>query len=692
VGLAYRVVGDQEVPSASSVVAGLTVAAAALSLAAAPAAAQPGPITFTTDIAPLIYRHCATCHRPGGSSSTDLITYAAARAHARQIVDMTASGRMPPWQPEPDWGTFEGDRRLTSGEIRTFQRWLDGGLVEGDPRALPSPPVFPEGWELGKPDLVLTMPEYTLRADGPDMFRNFVIAVPGDRLRYVRAWEFRPGNARAVHHATMQVDTTGTSRRYDESDPAPGYEGLIAPAARAPDGFFLDWAPGHRPATAVAGTAWPLPAGSDLVMMLHLRPTGRTEKVQASLALYFSDRPPAHTPVMLRLTRQDLDIAPGTNGYSVDDRYVLPVDVDMYTVQPHAHYLAREMTAAATRPDGATIPLIRIRDWDFNWQDVYHYAQPIRLAAGTTLTMSIAYDNTTANPRNPNNPPRRVTYGQQTSDEMAEMWFQVIPVDPSQRERLVNSLYRKVLPQEIRGRTAMSRADPRNVALHDDLALMLADAGDQPAAEREFRVSLALQPGSAAARFNVGLAVLARGDRQQARMLFDSALEADPVHGPSHFQLGLMLQAEGRLAEAAIHLDAAADARPTDPEVLLSAGVLDALRGNDDRAIVRLGRALDLRPDWPNAEVALASVLSTSASAAAADRRRAVILAEHAVVMTARRNGAYLDILAGSYAAVGDRERAMAAERDAVAAAESEGDDRAAEHFRVRLAQLERDK
>ncbi len=313
--------------------------------------AEARPTTFASDVAPLLFRHCVTCHRPDGASATSFLTYESARAHARQIVQMTAERVMPPWQPDGPQGMFEGDRRLATNEIDVFRRWLDDGLLEGEADLLPPTPTFPRGWELGPPDLVVTMPAYTLRADGPDMFRNFVLTVPGDRMRYVRAWEFRAGS-RVVHHATMQVDATGSSRRYDEADPAAGYEGLIAPAARAPDGFFLDWAPGHRPSVAVPGTAWPLPASSDLVMMLHLRPSGRPEQVQASLALYFADTPPERTPVMLRLTRQDLDILPGATDYAVTDRYVLPVDVEVRTVQPHAHYLAREMTGMATRPDG----------------------------------------------------------------------------------------------------------------------------------------------------------------------------------------------------------------------------------------------------------------------------------------------------------------------------------------------------
>jgi tetratricopeptide (TPR) repeat protein len=646
-------------------------------------------VTFAKDVAPLLFRHCSTCHRPGGASSVSLLTYESARTHALQIAAMTASRRMPPWQPEPGWGAFTGDRRLSPDEIATFQRWVDGGSLEGSRRDRPATPVFSSDWELGTPDLVLTMPAFTLRAGGPDMFRNFVLPVPVERMRHVRAWEFRPGN-RAVHHATMQVDATGASRRFDADDPSSGYEGLIAPSARTPDGFFLDWAPGHRPNVAVTGTAWPLPAGSDLVMMLHLRPSGRVEQVQASVALYFADGPPERTPVMVRLTRQDLDIPARATGVAVEDRYTLPVDVDVHTVQPHAHYLAREMTAVATKPDGTTVRLMRISDWDFNWQDVYHYTDPIRLPAGTVVSMRIVYDNSEGNPRNPNRPPKAVGYGQQTSDEMGEMWFQVLPVRSGDRASLVESLYRKVLPEEIKGRRAMLAREPDSVALRDDLALMLAESGDAEGAEREFRRTLAQRPDSASARYNVGMAALARGARAEAERSFVSALEADANHGLAHFQLGLMRQQVRDLAGAATHFDAALVARPTDAEVQLAAGVLDAMRGQDDRAIARVRRALDLRPEWANAEAALASVLSTRDVATAADRALAISLAERAVTRSVRRNSAFLDILASALAANGDRQRAIDVEGEALAVAQAANDAAAAARFRARIAEWER--
>jgi mono/diheme cytochrome c family protein len=197
-----------------------------------PAVVRPAasPVTFNKDVAPILFSQCAACHRPGGSAGSTLLTYDDARRRARQIAAVTASRTMPPWKPEPGFGEFAGNRRLTDEQIETFQRWVDGGLVEGARADLPRQPDWPSGWELGTPDLVLTMPEYTLRAGGPDMFRNFVIHVPTGVSRFVRAWEFRPGN-RVVHHATMQIDTEGSSRRFDEQDPEPGYEGLIGASA-----------------------------------------------------------------------------------------------------------------------------------------------------------------------------------------------------------------------------------------------------------------------------------------------------------------------------------------------------------------------------------------------------------------------------------------------------------------------------
>ena len=213
--------------------------------------------------------------------------------------------------------------------------------------------------------------------------------------------------------------------------------------------------------------AWPLPQPTDLVMMLHLRPSGHEEQVQASLGLYFSDGPPRLNPLLVRLTRQHLDIPAGEPRYLVTDSFVLNADVDVYTVQPHAHYLAKEVKSVATLPDGTQKWLIYIRRWDFDWQGVFRYARPEFLPAGTAIAMEYTYDNSAENPHNPHRPPRRVTYGQRSTEEMAELWLQVVPRNAADRARLARAVYEKVTGEEIIGLEKRLEVDPDNAALHD---------------------------------------------------------------------------------------------------------------------------------------------------------------------------------------------------------------------------------
>jgi tetratricopeptide (TPR) repeat protein len=629
-------------------------------------------VTFSKHLAPVLFEHCASCHRPGGSASFSLLTFTDARPRARQLAAVTSLRAMPPWQPEPGDVPFAGQRGLNADQIALFQQWVDDGMLQGDPNDLPGVPTWPSDWQLGTPDLVLTMPPYALRATGPDMFRNFVLHVPTEALRYVRAWEFRPGNPRVVHHATLQVDAGGLSRRFDDQDPEPGYEGLIAPSARAPDGFFLDWAPGHRPQASPAGIGWPLPGSSDVVMMLHLRPSGREETVQATVGLYFSATPPSKTPLMLRLTRQDFEIPAGQAQALVFDSYTLPVDLDVYTVQPHAHYLAREMRGFARLPDGTIKSLIHIRRWDFDWQDVYQYATPLALPAGTTLRMEYTYDNSTANRRNPHAPPRRVTYGQQTSDEMAEMWFQVVPKNARDRAALKGSLTARVLREEIKGRRAMLAKDAGNVALRDDLAVMLAETGDSKAAAEEFAATLRLKPDSAAARYNVGAALLRLGRRDEARGYFEQALRVDPKHVLAHYNLALVLQAGGDLHAAVPHYLAALEEAPDNAEIQVVTGAALARVGRRREGEVHLRSALSLRPDWPDALTTLAWTLSVATDVDAAQRDEAVRLAERAVALSQRRNSGHLDVLATALAAAGDFDRATGIAEEALRSAAAE--------------------
>jgi Tfp pilus assembly protein PilF/mono/diheme cytochrome c family protein len=556
--------------------------------------------TFTRDIAPIVFQQCAPCHRPAGSGPFPLLTYEDAGRRAQQIAAVTRSRIMPPWKPEPGHGDFVGARRLTDDQIALVQHWVDGGATEGDPRLLPALPAWSGTWQLGEPDLILQMPPYVLRAGGEDMYRNFVIPIPAGVTRYIKAWQFIPGNPRVVHHATMQFDSTGRSRELDAEDPEPGYEGLIAHSVQAPDGYFLDWGPGHTPYIAPEGMAWPLPTNSDLVMMLHLKPSGKHETVQASVGLYFSDAPPSRVPTLVRLTRQHLDIPPGDRQYRVTDSFTLDVAVDVYTVQPHAHYLAKDVKGFATLPDGTRKWLIDIRNWDFNWQGVYRYANPVVLPAGTMITMEYLYDNSAGNPFNPSVPPRRVRYGQRTTDEMAELWLQVVARTAPDRATLAQAVRGKIAREEIVGHEKMLESDPGNVALHDDVALLYAQVGDLEGTAAHFAESLRMKPDSPAAHYNLGTALVMLGRRETARDQFKEAIAIRPEYALALTQLAWLLSTSPdermRQPDEAVRLAERAAALTT-PQ---TAGVLDVLAaalaaaGRFDRAVMVSEAALAL--------------------------------------------------------------------------------------------------
>jgi len=252
-------------------------------------------VTFNRDIAPIVLARCSGCHQPGEIGPFSLVTYQDVRQRATQIADLTARRVMPPWRAEPaDDGSggeaFLDVRRLTDREIALIRDWVAGGAVEGDPSELPAVPRSnargPE-WHLGNPDLIVEMGSpYVLAAEGQDVFRTFVIPIPTDRARYVRGLEFRPGNARVVHHANIGVDRTQSSRRLDAADPDPGYVGGMVPDAGYPPGYMLGWTPGQRPRPSPSGMPWRLEAASDLVVQLHLQPTGKPEPLQVSVGLF----------------------------------------------------------------------------------------------------------------------------------------------------------------------------------------------------------------------------------------------------------------------------------------------------------------------------------------------------------------------------------------------------------------------
>jgi len=689
----------------------LAVGDGALALAAQPPPAAAAPsrspsVTFARDIAPIVFTQCASCHRPGGSAPFSLLTYPDVRARARQIVSAIERRTMPPWKPEPGFGEFAGERRLNAAQIEAFQEWLADGATAGDLRQMPSPPTWNDEWQLGTPDLVVRLSApYRLAATGPDQLRNFVIPIPTTVRRYVRAWEFRPSSP-VVHHATMLLDSTRASRRLDEDDPQPGYDGLIPLSARNPEGYFLGWTPGQQPYLAPERMAWPLDPDTDLVAMMHLRPSGQPEVVDARIALYFSAGPPAVAPVMIRLNRQDIDIPAGMSRYTVRDSYTLPVPVTAFGVQPHAHNLAREVRALATLPDGTTKWLLYIREWDFHWQDAYRFAVPMLLPAGTQLSMEFTYDNSEANPANSSRPPRRVTYGQRTSDEMGDVWIQVVPDRRADVGMLKADLQRKLLPQTISGFQLMSKADPDNVGLHDDLGVLLAQIGDFESAATQFAESLRLRPDAAAAHFNVGNALLNLRRWSEAADRFREALALSPDYGLAHqglakalqaegqyddalgafaravrlmptadvhYNFGVLQQARGDLGDALAHYHAAVRLDPTFPEPHFALGLLAVRREESRQAAAAFGQALDLRSEWTAARLQLAWLRAASRDGTVRKPHEAIALAERAVADLGNQSADALDVLAAAYAAAGEFPRAIAAARRALALLTIEG-------------------
>ena len=592
-------------------------------LLAAPSIAAEPPATFTRDVAPILYAHCAPCHQPDGAAPFSLITYADAGPRARLIARVTGSRYMPPWKPESH--AFVGDRRLTDTQIATLERWAAGGAVNGDPADLPPPPRLTSGWQSGPPDLVIALPDYLVRADGPDIFRNFVVSVPGDGARFVRGLEFRPGSL-AVHHANIRVDPTAASRRLDAADPEPGYEGVILRSADFPDGHFLGWTPGQAPPLASDDLAWRLDAGSDLVVQLHIRPTGKAERIHPSIGLYFTTARPARTPSIVRLGRQTLDIPAGADHVVVSDAFTLPVDVQLRAIQPHAHYRARTLRAIATLPSGSAHELIVIRDWDFNWQDQYRYAEPFWLPAGTRLSMEYVFDNSSANPRNPDHPPRRASWGWRSSDEMADLWIQMMTRSDEDGAELARASRRKMAAEDAIGCETIIAREPDYAAVRNDAAALYLELGQPAAALRHFEAVRRLQPQSAVARYNVGVALEASGRSRDAAREYEAALARDPQYSAAHNNLGNIRLAEGALEDARREYERAVESGPSNAEAHNNLGAMLLAAGDAAGAIARLERAIALRATYPDAHFNLARAYA--ASGRLADAARAAAVAE----------------------------------------------------------------
>lgn len=392
------------------------------------AAEMKGGVTFNKDIAPLVYRNCATCHRPGEVAPFPLLSYRDVSKRAELIRDVTGQRSMPPWKADPSSGHFADERILTDGQIATIARWVDAGTPEGDPADLPEPPRFALGWQLGEPDMVVKMTEpYELVDAGDDVYRGFVVPVKIPEGKYLKAVEYRPGNRRIVHHAVFTTLPHRTAQAKLASGDGKSFSTGLAPPGMLLPGQLAFWTPGMVPVPLPEGYAAELPAGHDLILQLHLHPSGKTETEQSSIGLHFTDEKPRGRLQLMILNQSKIRIDPGDASYAVTATKTIPRDVELYGVFPHMHLIGRTVKLTATLPDGTTLPLLSIGDWNFNWQAYYRYATPLRLPAGTKIQGRFTYDNSENNPANPSRPPRRVTYGEQTTNEMAIAILDMLP-------------------------------------------------------------------------------------------------------------------------------------------------------------------------------------------------------------------------------------------------------------------------
>ena len=418
-----------------------------IALTAAFWASATAPATFSRDVAPILFRQCAACHRPGGVAPFSLITYQDAAKRAPLIAKVTASRLMPPWLPAAP--RFHDERRLTAAEIATIGRWAATGAREGNPAMTPPAPRFAEGWQLGKPDLEAEMrAEFAVPADGPDLYQCFAVPSGARQDRWVRALDIRPGDPRSVHHVLLFQDTTGTARKRDAGSGYPcfGTPGFLP--ARGLGG----WTPGAVPYQAPKGIPALLHGGADLVLQVHYHPTGRPAADRTRVALYFTDEKPTRRLMDIPLGSNAIDIPAGERAYKVTDRFTTPVDVDALAITPHAHYLCREMVGRAILPDGSRRTLLRIAEWNFDWQQQYTYRASLRLPAGTRIEMEFTYDNSSGNPRNPNSPPRRIVWGPGSGDEMAGLHLAVAPANEDDAEELSQALWGKMIRRRGSGK------------------------------------------------------------------------------------------------------------------------------------------------------------------------------------------------------------------------------------------------
>jgi hypothetical protein len=439
-------------------------------------ATEPAP-TWAADIAPLLYRNCVECHRPGQVAPFSLLGYKDAAKRARFITKAVKAHYMPPWLPDGPADAFLDERHLSAGEVDQLVRWAAAGAPAGDLTQAPAPPpAADDGWTLGKPDLVVRMREPFAVPPGPsDSFRVFPVSfslesvpaevlararIPDSNVLGVAAIEFRPGNRRVFHHAAVWVDTTGGARKREALEGRNGYESFGSPGF--PSAVLLGIrVPGMTPRFLPHGIAASvMPVSGDLAFQIHYRATGKPETDQSEVGIYFVREPVRRVMDTVALRSFKLDIPAGDAAFVVEDSTEIPADCALMNIWPHMHLLAREVHVTVVNPDGSTRSLLDISRWNFKWQDRYVYREPFILPKGARIHCRWIFDNSAGNPSNPFSPPRPVQFGPDATDEMCAVDLGVIPINLADIP-----LFAAALEQKIREKVA--ELSPEQRARHN---------------------------------------------------------------------------------------------------------------------------------------------------------------------------------------------------------------------------------
>lgn len=363
-----------------------------------------GEVTYAEHVAPIINEHCIRCHRPGEIAPFTLTSYDEAAAWAETMLETIDDGRMPPWHANPEYGEFHNDARMPADQIEVFRRWVAEGVPSGDLDAAPPLPEFTEGWQIGEPDVVYTLPEpVEVPAQGTVPYKHFVVDPGFTEDVWIKAAEARPDNRAVVHHLILFYFPPNQ----DRWRPQDALFNAIAP-----------FAPGMPPIRCTDQEALRIPAGSKLVFQMHYTPNGTPQTDQSSAGLIFADPETIRREVTVEAALNfRLRIPPGDPDYMARTKFNVQRESLLYSLTPHMHYRGKSFRFTAQYPDGQREILLDVPRYDFNWQNTYLLAKPKRLPQGTVIDMEAHFDNSADNPFNPD-PDVTVFWGEQTWEEM----------------------------------------------------------------------------------------------------------------------------------------------------------------------------------------------------------------------------------------------------------------------------------